>query len=323
MTDRRVFVILVALAACGPTATIEGRGAESADAGPRGAVRSDASTWPPAVYADAAPPRTCNKMDILFIIDDSGSMRQEQDNLAMNFPGFVAVLDQFVTASGELIDYQVAVTSTGVSKRWTEEILPGFPYPSAQSGHSGEMLRRCNMTRPWMSRSDANVADTFSCAAKIGVNGPANEMPLEAMRMAFDERIADGKNAGFLRQDALLAVVILTDEDDCSYATDNFALPALEPMCTKPSPVPPYAQFLDSVTGGPGRWAVAVIAGTGPGSCSSAFGDADEATRLIEFARLAGPNGIVSSICEGDLTVGLKQALETFGEACNTFPPIE
>ena len=37
----------------------------------------------------------CSKMDILFVIDDSGSMTEEQDNLILNFPRFIEVLEEF------------------------------------------------------------------------------------------------------------------------------------------------------------------------------------------------------------------------------------
>jgi hypothetical protein len=66
-----------------------------------------------------------------------------------------------------------------------------------------------------------------------------------------------------------------------------------------------------------------VIAGPGPGACSSTFGDADYAARLDEFVQSAGPsNGALSSICVGDLTQGLTDALELFDTACQNFPPI-
>jgi len=55
-----------------------------------------------------APVFDALKMDILFVIDNSGSMSQEQTNLVANFPQFVSVLE----ASN--LDYRVAVTTTSV-----------------------------------------------------------------------------------------------------------------------------------------------------------------------------------------------------------------
>jgi hypothetical protein len=71
------------------------------------------------------------------------------------------------------------------------------------------------------------------------------------------------------------------------------------------------------------RRATAVIAGPGPGSCTSDFGDALEARRLKQFATETGDNAVFSSICEGDLASALGQALETFQAACENFPPVE
>jgi hypothetical protein len=88
-------------------------------------------------------------------------------------------------------------------------------------------------------------------------------------------------------------------------------------------PVGNYVTFLDQLTGNRARWATAVIAGMGPGSCSSALGDAAEATRLVQFVGLTGTNAVGSSICEGDLAGGLADALDTFQSACAAFPPIE
>ena len=77
-----------------------------------------------------------------------------------------------------------------------------------------------------------------------------------------------------------------------------------------------YVSFLDAYTGNHSRWAIAAIAGKGPGACSSAFGDADEATRLKQFVNLTGTNATMSSICDGDLSVSLMQASMLFQSAC-------
>jgi hypothetical protein len=57
------------------------------------------------------------------------------------------------------------------------------------------------------------LADNLGCMIRLGTDGCGFEQPLEAARRALSDQPA---NAGFLRDDALLAVVLLTDEDDCS-----------------------------------------------------------------------------------------------------------
>ena len=126
----------------------------------------------------------------------------------------------------------------------------------------------------------------------------------------------DGTNMGFRRNDALLGIVILTDENDCSYE-QSVSLGLSESLCKdKLEPVANYKMFLDQYTGSPTRWAAAFIAGPGPGTCSSSFGGADEATRLIDLKGQIGTNAVMSSICNADLSIGLKDALDLFQSAC-------
>jgi hypothetical protein len=175
------------------------------------------------------------------------------------------------------------------------------------------------MPRRWLERTDPNMEQMFACAADVGTGGPGFEMQLHASELALGDRVADGTNAGFLREDALLAIVYLTDENDCSRHDNNFTVYADQP-CTN-EPVSQWVQFFDELKGDRGRWATAVIAG--PTDCTSEFGDAVAATRMQEFVNLTGENAVFSSICEGNLAPALQQALDTFTAACETFPDID
>lgn len=279
---------------------------------------------------EAPEPEECTKMDIVFVVDDSGSMKEEQANLAANFPKFVSKIDSFETKSGSKLDWRIGVTTTGRTVKYTmnvESPLPGGPtfppIPANEKGDDGafRMGGACGTTKRWVEKSDPNAESAFSCLAQVGTSGPALEMPLEATKLALNDRMADGTNAGFLRDDALLAVIILTDEDDCSREDNDFEFSATSPCSPEHGfkPVADYKKMLDNVAKGAGRWATAVIAGDK--SCSSAFGDAIEAKRLKEFVSLAGDNGVFSSICDGDLTQGLERALDKFDSACKELPP--
>ena len=266
----------------------------------------------------------CQKMDIVFIVDDSGSMAEEQSNLAANFPKFVGVLEAYKTKSGAKLDYRLAVTTTGRDLKYTLNPGPPFPaIPSQEKGDNGAFRegKSCGGTKRWVDKGDPGGAATFTCRAKTGTSGPSIEMPLYALKLALNERVADGTNAGFLRPDALLAVVVLTDEDDCSREDNDFSIKSdsCETM-ENLHPVAEYATMLDVAAKGPGRWATAVIAGDKP--CKSSFGDAEEAKRLKDFVGVAGKNGSFSSICDGDLSGGLQKALDTFDAACKSFPPV-
>jgi hypothetical protein len=300
---RTTALLCLVLAACGPTPNHDDTGDDMP--GPDAMVQP-----PPPPPGDAGP--GCQAIDVLFVIDNSGSMGQEQQNLIANFPGFISVLDQ----SG--LDYRVAVTTTGRDYSYNMATPLGNIPQSQDGGDNGAMLKpgACNMTKRWIEKADADVSTTFSCVANVGTGGPSDEMPLSAMRDAFEERMADGTNSGFHRPDALLAVVFLTDEEDCSYE-QSVNLSFAESLCdSQMEPVGNYVSFLDAYTGNHSRRAVAAIAGKGPGACTSSFGDADEATRLKELVNLTGANATMSSICDGDLSIGLSQALALFESAC-------
>ena len=270
--------------------------------------------------------QVCTKMDILFVIDDSGSMGEEQGNLAQNFPQFIQVLDDYMTTDGGGLDYRVAVTTTGRDLDYViqPEPIPGFPIefppiPFSENGDNGVMRQECGMSKRWIDGTDGDVASTFSCVAEVGTGGPSLEMPLYTTQLALADRIADGTNAGFLREDSLLGVIILTDEDDCSRTDDNFTIPHDQCGSGNSDYMPPSdtVAFLDNLTGNRGRWATAVIAGAT--SCTSNFGDAIKASNLQEFVSLTGDNAVFSSICDGDLSTPLQEAIATFDAACKSF----
>lgn len=246
---------------------------------------------------DAAAGDECKKMDIVFVVDNSGSMGQEQSNLATNFPKFVQAIEAFRTKSGAPLDYRVAVTTTDIS-------VDRGAFRKTGSGCSA------GPARPWLEKGDPSLATAFSCRATVGTSGSSAEQPLTALKMAFTDRMTDGanKSAGvsFIRDDALLAFVIITDEDESNGTDVATFLPVFDAVKQKER----------------GRWASALIAGPSGGCTSPQFGSALDATRLRSFITQVGTNGVFSSICAGDLTPGLNQALGKFQEACQNFPPI-
>jgi hypothetical protein len=193
----------------------------------------------------------------------------------------------------------------------------------SESGDNGVLRQDCGMTKRWIDRADGDVASSFSCVANVGTGGPSLEMPLYTTQLALGDRMDDGTNAGFLREDSLLGIVYLTDEDDCSRTDNDFTIASDACGSNNPDYLPPSltVDFLDQLTGARGRWATAVIAG--PTQCTSNFGDAIAANNLQEFVNLTGENAVFSSICDGDLSTALGQALATFDAACRSFEPID
>ncbi len=261
-------------------------------------------------------PRQCEKMDIMFIVDNSGSMEEEQQNLATNFPLFAEKIRNYTVPNGQPLDFRVALTTTARDINYTVNV--GFgSFPQSEMGENGEFQNNCNNTARWLDKSSPNFDATMACRANVGTTGSGIEMPMLMTKWALAERVQDGTNAGFIREDALLAVVMLTDEDDSSTTEDGFTMDS-----TGTTPInfggADLATFLDQAKGNRTRWAAGVIAGEG--NCSSGFGSAADGVRLKEFVNAANSGGyqqaVFSSICDGDLTIGLQKALDLFQTAC-------
>ena len=215
-------------------------------------------------------------LDILFVIDNSISMAQEQQSLATNFPKFIKKLEEI---EGGLPNVHIGVISTdvgvGVVNNITEscEEIGGdrgslqyiarpepaecntIPAPPVECtgledvfANTGQAFIRDVLNEDGLSRSrnyssnpsidpDPELADRFSCIARLGRCGCGFEQPLEAMRMALDPASPNPINAGFLRPNAFLAVIIISDEDDCSMSDTSMldSEPTEEPGSIKGS----------------------------------------------------------------------------------------
>jgi hypothetical protein len=259
----------------------------------------------------------CDKIDIVFVVDNSGSMAEEQSNLAQNFPLFAQQIEAYTTPDGQPIDYRVALTTTGRDIDYTVDLGFGGQFPTHEDGENGAFQTECGSPMRWLEKGDPNMETELSCRAQVGTSGSGIEMPLLMSKWALSDRVQDGTNVGFIRPDALLAIVMLTDEDDSSTTENNFTMDisGTTPINWNPAD---QVQFLDQLKGNRSRWAAGVIAGDG--NCSSNFGDAVDGARLKDFVNAANEGGYnqatFSSICAGDLTAGLQQALDLFQTAC-------
>jgi hypothetical protein len=209
------------------------------------------------------------------------------------------------------------VTTTGRDVDYTIDLGGGFgSFPESEQGENGAFQNNCGNTKRWLDTTDANLETTLACRANVGTMGPSIEMPMLMSKWSLSERVADQTNAGFMRDDALLGIIMLTDEDDSSTTMNNFTVDA---SGTSPTDWNPTDQinFLDGIKGNRSRWAAGVIAGDG--NCSSSFGEASDGVRLKQFvtdSNNSGTHAVFHSICDGDLTAGLKSALDLFQSAC-------
>jgi hypothetical protein len=182
------------------------------------------------------PARAHRDIDLLFLIDDSPSMADKQANLAGGFPRFA---DALASIPGGLPSIHLGVATTDLGTSGTEDTTPG-PLIGAVSqggcdgyGKAGNLqLYRAPvtgapyiidtvdpMTGDRVRNYTGALSDAFSQIARgAGAAGCGFEQHLSAIKRALDP--ANPVNTGFLRPDALLGVIIITDEDDCSLAHD-------------------------------------------------------------------------------------------------------
>ena len=137
------------------------------------------------------------QVDVLFVIDNSGSMRAHQDNLSANFPAFMRTFD------GSGLDFHVGVTSTDTNVtggRCDED-------PAALNGRLNSA-----MGHRWIDETTLNPVGVFQSLATLGTNGSGCERGLAATYRAREEQI--DANAGFFRDGAPLHTVVVSDEQD-------------------------------------------------------------------------------------------------------------
>ena len=146
------------------------------------------------------------KLDILWVLDNSNSMDEEN-------PLVRAGADEFVGALVDSnADFQLGVVTMNVK--------------AVASSESGKLQAAVGVDTIIKSTSDkATIISDFraTVAAVQAATTPSKgcEAGLEAARLAIDPSL--NLNPGFIRDDALLAVIFLTDEDDASTneATDD------------------------------------------------------------------------------------------------------
>jgi hypothetical protein len=178
------------------------------------------------------------KIDILFMVDNSSSMERAQENLRANFAQFMDVLKNLPRG---LPDLHIAVVSSDMGAGSND--IPGCNVAGGDNGvfHWGvgaSPLNTCTATnlnpdarfisstggQNPQANFTGDITQVFQCIAPLGAFGCGFEQQLRSVARALG---ADGfappaENQGFLRNDAYLAIVFITNEDDCSAAQNSF-----------------------------------------------------------------------------------------------------
>ena len=220
--------------------------------------------YPWTIVHEPDPPRLpeTRSVDVLFVIDNSASMAEEQATLAANFASFIEVLERPEVAA----NYRIGVTTTDNGNPWCAGTSPeagqlqlsscrsrpdAFVFEGEETIDAREeacyavcpeqwseieiqpteiLGEDGAQPRPWIERIDGatnlpeglSPAQAFQCMGPQGIDGCGFESPLESMWKAVRRSQTDGDAAfGFIRPDAILSVVHVTDEVDCSFHGDH------------------------------------------------------------------------------------------------------
>ncbi|HEY8379247.1 MAG TPA: hypothetical protein VIK91_22290, partial [Nannocystis sp.] len=184
---------------------------------------------------DVTPPGCQGKIDFLFIISRDGFMKPHQDQLVAAFPHFIE------TIQSEFSDFDVHILVANTQPDWhwgsayckddcgdkVCEADPNYPcdyVPTTCDWKQGAGIvmnvgpytedKPC-LEGPlrYITSETPDIAGTFECLARVGVSG-YNQLG-NALVAAMNPWITwPGEcNEGFIRDDALLMVVIIGPED--------------------------------------------------------------------------------------------------------------
>jgi hypothetical protein len=243
------------------------------DGGSMGTEKLDAASADTGGVPNCITDAGCDQIDLLFVIDNSGTMGEEQLNLAANFPLLVERLQNLTDSEGNAVNPNVNIMVTTTD--FGHPLCTTFQKPDYTPRRGAPVYEGCN-TRinrftglapegeeplvieeactancpvdiapgdPFIhfDVADSNVpnddvAAALSCIGPQGIDGCGYEAPLETMLQALNDGSCwnnpdqehcqtdpewMGVDEGFLREDAVLAIAIVTDEVDCSVAAPD------------------------------------------------------------------------------------------------------
>jgi len=259
----------------------------------------------------------CNAVDFLFVIDDSGSMYSYQQNLVMNFPTFS---DGIQSTLENVLSYQVGVVATDAYANNDPPCgaLGDLVISTVHGGFGDSSNMVCGPYAEghnYMTEAD-DLGMEFACAAQLGTYGDGIERPMEAMVNTLGPQ-NDGPgecNEGFIRDNALLVVVIITDEYDGAGDTEGVG------SHSSGDPQSWYDAVVAAKLGIPENAVVMSLINYVDGPCVPMYAWED-GMHIKTFTEMFGENGFLGGICEPDYGPIFQQAIGVIETACDNFIP--
>lgn len=228
------------------------------------------------------------KVDILFVIDNSGSMAYEQKSMASRVQNFLDIVNG--------LDWQIAVTTTD---------------PSHKTLGDGRLVPLYGKTNSYIMSStmpETEARQTLSMTLQRPETGSGLEQGIYAAYRAIERSIsASNQDLNFIRSDAQLAVVLISDEDESANGLRN------DPAT--------FIQFIrDTFSGQKALSFHSVIARPDDTACLSGEG-ASAGYRYQELSNLTG--GVIGDVCATDyaaqvrgIAEGVRKTLKSITLSC-------
>lgn len=261
----------------------------------------------------------CSKVDVVLAVDASSSMAAEIATLPATF---VLMKDTLATKVGNgITDFRIGVINACPDPAWFHDWAAGDTDCNFPQG------------RNWLASNDPEIDAQFACVVDIplqeealaemsGINGgfgsqpdlcsdgdDDDEQPAWTAAQAVQPGIAE--NAEFLREDSILFVIAITDEDE-SFATVDDAEAIHDALISAKNGTINDVTFL----------------GIGGEDCSSAYDGSDvkDSTKLRGTADSFGERGMFRTMCADQgadpIAAAFEEALTTIVDAaCEGYTP--
>ncbi|MFV8749003.1 hypothetical protein ACNOYE_00470 [Nannocystaceae bacterium ST9] len=276
--------------------------------------------------ADTSMGDVCNKVDFLFVIDNSISMLPEQNALSAAFPGFIQAIEDSLDT-----DDHILVTDTDLIGWCTPGNCanPNNLHPTCEGPNSyactGD-FDDCDITlgagvvRPagqgasntfcdpfggnrYIVETEPDKLGKFDCMAHVGLAGFPQERPVDAIVQAVSPGLNQGGcNDAFLRDDAILVVTFISDDDGNSEVN------------TMPEA---YDAIVAAKGGDADRIVMLGLIPAPDNNCSFTPGAGEHWLALIE---MFGDRGLHGPSCDDDYVPFFQNAVDVIVQACQDNP---
>jgi hypothetical protein len=259
------------------------------------------------------------KVDILWAIDSSGSMEWAQRELSTKFENFAKEL------SAADIDFRLGITSLDMCR---PDLVDDAFCPendrASSAGSRGDLVSIQGVSTKYLTAATPEFIKKFGGAALLGTSGSGLEQGLSAAKFAVQKSASGGANEGFIRSDARLSVIVLSDEEDDGigmWEEDAWGAKGIKDYFGSPSyPIDPnwkakfdysnqhmtahrFVSDMNSLKG-TGKFQISAITGVKnlagqtycyKDSAGKPFGPMEAGTNYQKAAKLTG--GVVENIC--------------------------